>query len=188
VKSYKCHLGITESQVHIIETRGIKHLKSIIGDKWKSYIGRWYKQPVYGYPEGSYKFIIKSRSYKSLGLCKSHIFFYQIMDEQTKLKMELIGNVYSWGSWDYGWHGKVIVIKTTKQYVYYTDVYDLQDITFIKNEVTSIDDKWYIHNTKCWRLTHLQFQKKVGKSTNEQFIYKTNLNINNRLFPILKLI
>jgi len=63
MKKYTCYLGMTESQVYTLEAKNLKELRLELGKRWKTYVGKWYKQPVDGCPRGSKRFIIKGEAY-----------------------------------------------------------------------------------------------------------------------------
>ena len=76
---------------------------------------------------------------------------------------ENIGNIYSWGDWEQGWMGKVIVIEVDKKHVYLQSIYKEKDIVFIKDRVKSIEKGWFINTLEPIKLTHKEFEKDLIK-------------------------
>jgi hypothetical protein len=84
-----------------------------------------------------------------------------------------IGNIYSWGDWEQGWMGKVVVVDIDKKHIYLQSVYKEKDITFIKDKVKPIEKEWFINTGTPIKLTHKEFEKDLIKKYT--FIEKVNL-------------
>lgn len=85
-----------------------------------------------------------------------------------------IGNIYKWGSWEYGWMGNNIVIGVDKKHVYIKSAYKKDDITFIMKEVKPIGDKWYMQTNKFEEVrsyTHKRFFDKLKGDRAEDYTF-----------------
>lgn len=110
--------------------------------------------------------ITSTRSKKEIELRED-----SLLSELIKEKDALVGTIYQWGDYDYGWMGRIIIVKVTDSHIHVKNIYRLKDVVESLN-LNKISKDWFVKaDERGSRYTLKQFARKLAKNGPEKYIY-----------------